>query len=47
MSGSYDPQLNLIYWDAGNRVPLFVGDNREGDNLYTDSIVALDIDTAR
>ena len=47
MSGSYDPQLNLIYWGTGQPSPDFVGDNREGDNLYTDSIVALDIDTGK
>ena len=47
MSGSYDPQLNLIYWGTGQPTPDFVGDNREGDNLYTDSIVALDIDTGK
>jgi alcohol dehydrogenase (cytochrome c) len=47
VSGSYDPQLNLIYWGTGQPSPDFVGDNREGDNLYTDSIVALDIDTGR
>ena len=40
VSGSYDPQLNLIYWGTGQPTPDFVGDNREGDNLYTDSIVA-------
>jgi len=47
VSGSYDPQLNLIYWGTGQPSPDFVGDNREGDNLYTDSIVALDIDTGK
>ena len=47
VSGSFDPQLNLIYWGTGQPSPDFVGDNREGDNLYTDSIVALDIDTGK
>ena len=47
VSGSYDAQLNLIYWGTGQPSPDFVGDNREGDNLYTDSIVALDIDTGK
>jgi alcohol dehydrogenase (cytochrome c) len=46
VSGSYDPTLNLSS-GAPDSVPDFVGDNREGDNLYSDSIVALDIDTGK
>jgi alcohol dehydrogenase (cytochrome c) len=42
MNGSYDPELNLVYWGVGNPNPDFDTDAREGDNLYTDSVVALD-----
>ena len=45
ITGSYDPDLNLIYWGVGNPNPDFFGGNRRGDNLYTDSVVALDADT--
>jgi alcohol dehydrogenase (cytochrome c) len=38
--GSYDPELNLVYWGTGN--PYGPGNARAGDNLYTGSIVALD-----
>lgn len=47
MTGSYDPDLNLIYWGVGNPAPDFYGDSRKGANLYTDSIVALDADTGK
>ena len=47
MTGSYDPEQNLIYWGVGNPSSDFYGENREGDNLYTDSIVALDADTGK
>jgi alcohol dehydrogenase (cytochrome c) len=45
ITGSYDPEANLILWGTGNPSPLFNGDVRPGDNLYTDSLVALDADT--
>jgi len=45
MIGSYDPGLDLVYWGTGNPSPDFNGDERSGDNLYTNSIVALDADT--
>jgi alcohol dehydrogenase (cytochrome c) len=45
--GSYDPGLNLLYWPIGNPWPDFYGGDRPGDNLYTDSILALDPDTGR
>jgi len=45
MSGSYDPELNLLYWGTGNAGPQMFGDDREGDNLYAASLVALDADT--
>ena len=45
MTGSYDPELNLIYWGTGNPNPDYYGDDRLGDNLYTTSIIAIDADT--
>ncbi len=45
--GSYDPELNLVYWGVGQPYPDYDGDAREGDNLYTDSVVALDPDTGK
>lgn len=47
MTGSYDPALNLTYWGTGNPGPDWNGDARKGDNLYTDSVVALDPDTGK
>jgi alcohol dehydrogenase (cytochrome c) len=46
-TGSYDPDLNLVYWGVGNPGPDWNGDGRPGDNLYTDSVVALDPDTGK
>ncbi len=47
-AGTYDPELNLIYWPTGNPGPNdFDGRNREGDNLFSCSVVALDTDTGR
>jgi alcohol dehydrogenase (cytochrome c) len=45
VTGSYDPALNLTYWGVGNPGPDWNPDQRPGDNLYTDSVVALDPDT--
>ena len=45
LTGSYDPDLNLIYWGIGNPGPDFNPAQRLGDNLYSDSVVALDADT--
>ena len=47
MTGTYDPELNLLYWGTGNPNPVLVGDERLGDNLYTCSIVALNPDTGK
>ena len=47
VTGTYDPDLNLIYWGVGNPGPDFNGDVRLGDNLYSDSVVALDADTGK
>ena len=44
-TGTYDAELNLIYWGTGNPNPDFYGADRSGDNLYTNSLVALDADT--
>ena len=41
LSGSYDADLNLLYWAVGNPCPDFNGAERKGDNLYTDSVLAL------
>ena len=45
--GSYDPVLNLVYWGTGNPGPDWNPAQRPGDNLYTDSVVALDPDTGK
>lgn len=47
VTGSYDPQLNLTYWGTGNPGPGWNGDRREGDNLFTNSVIALDADTGK
>ncbi len=47
LTGSYDPELHLVYWAIGNPSPDFNGDVRKGDNLYTDSVVALDLNTGK
>jgi len=47
MPGTYDPELNTIYWGTGNAAPDFDGTVRPGDNLYTSSLVALDPDTGK
>ena len=44
---TYDPDLNLIYQGTGNPCPDFDGAVREGDNLYTDSIIAVDVDAGQ
>ncbi|MEO7652315.1 MAG: PQQ-binding-like beta-propeller repeat protein, partial [Bryobacteraceae bacterium] len=47
VTGSYDPSLNVIIWGTGNPSPDWNGDARKGDNLYTDSAIALDADTGK
>jgi len=47
MTGTYDPDLNLIYWGTGNPTPVLNGKVRPGDNLYTCSIVALNPDNGK
>src|SRR5207247_1216872 len=46
ITGTYDPELNLVFWGTGNPGPDMDGDVRLGDNLYSCSIVALDADDA-
>jgi alcohol dehydrogenase (cytochrome c) len=43
--GAYDPELDLLYWTTGNPAPDWNGDARLGDNLYSDSVLAIDPDT--
>ncbi|MFN0165625.1 MAG: pyrroloquinoline quinone-dependent dehydrogenase [Bryobacteraceae bacterium] len=47
LSGTFDPDLNLLYWPTGNPWPDFYGGNRKGDNLYSCSVVALNLDTGK
>jgi acido-empty-quinoprotein group A len=47
MTGTFDPELNLLYWGTGNPNPVLAGEGRPGDNLYTCSIVALNPDTGK
>jgi alcohol dehydrogenase (cytochrome c) len=42
MPGTYDPELNTLYWTTSNAAPDFVGDSRPGDDLYTACVLALD-----
>jgi alcohol dehydrogenase (cytochrome c) len=46
-TGSYDAATNLTFWGAGNPGPDWNPDQRPGDNLYSDSVVALDADTGK
>lgn len=47
MPGTYDPELNSLYWTTSNAAPDFVGDTRQGDDLYTACVLALDPDTGK
>ena len=47
MPGTFDPELNTIYWGTSNPCPDFDGDDRPGDDLYTDSVLALDPDSGK
>ena len=47
ITGTYDAELNLIYWGTGNPGPGMDGSVRAGDNLYTCSLVAIDADTGK
>jgi alcohol dehydrogenase (cytochrome c) len=45
MTGSYDPKLGLLYWGTGNPNPDYYGADRQGDNLFTNSILAIESKT--
>ena len=47
MPGTYDPELNLVYWGTSNAAPDFDGSVRPGDDLYTACVLALDADTGK
>jgi alcohol dehydrogenase (cytochrome c) len=47
MTGTYDPDLNLLYWGTGNPTPVLSGKTRPGDNPWTCSIVAVNPDTGK
>jgi alcohol dehydrogenase (cytochrome c) len=47
ITGTYDPDLNLVYWGTGNPTPVLKGGTRPGDNLYTCTIVALNAETGK
>jgi alcohol dehydrogenase (cytochrome c) len=47
MTGTYDPELNLVYWGTGNPTPVLNASTRPGDNPYTCSIVALNPDSGK
>ena len=47
MTGTYDPETNLIFWGTGNPNPVLAGAGRMGDNLWTCSIVALNPDNGK
>ena len=44
LTGTFDPDTNLSFWGTGNPGP-WIGDQRAGDNLYTNSVIALDVTT--
>jgi alcohol dehydrogenase (cytochrome c) len=47
MTGTYDAATDTLLWPTGNPCPDFNGDERKGDNLYTDSVLALDPKTGK
>jgi alcohol dehydrogenase (cytochrome c) len=47
LPGTYDPETGLVYYGTGNPGKDFVGTDREGDNLYTDSLIAFDPKTGK
>jgi alcohol dehydrogenase (cytochrome c) len=46
-TGSYDPSTDLLYWGVGNPSPVFSGDVRPGDNLFTNCVLALHASTGK
>ena len=47
LTGTYDPETDTVFWPTGNPYPDTDGSQREGDNLYTDAVVALDAKTGK
>jgi PQQ-dependent dehydrogenase (methanol/ethanol family) len=47
LTGTYDAKANLLYWTTGNPCPDYNGDERKGDNLYSDSVLALEPETGK
>ena len=45
LTGTYDPETGLLYWTTGNPCPDYNGDERKGDNLYSDSVLAIKPET--
>lgn len=47
VTGVFDPDTNLLYWGTGNPGPDFIGDARQGDNLYSESLIAVNADSGK
>jgi alcohol dehydrogenase (cytochrome c) len=47
LTGTYDPELDLLYWPTGNPCPDYNGDERQGDNLYSSSVLAIEPDSGK
>jgi PQQ-dependent dehydrogenase (methanol/ethanol family) len=47
MTGTFDPETNTVFWGTGNPYPALDGDQRKGDNLYSDAVVALEAATGK
>jgi alcohol dehydrogenase (cytochrome c) len=47
VTGTFDPELNTLYWGTGNPNPDYYGEDRKGENLYTCSLIAIDADTGK
>ncbi|MDX1980760.1 MAG: PQQ-binding-like beta-propeller repeat protein [Bryobacteraceae bacterium] len=47
MTGTFDPETNTVFWGTGNPYPAMNGDQRKGDNLYSDSVIALEAATGK
>jgi alcohol dehydrogenase (cytochrome c) len=47
MTGTFDPESNLLFWGTGNPAPVLAGEMRQGDNLYTNCLLAIDPETGK
>lgn len=47
LTGAFDPELRLVYWGVGNPSMNFNGAVRPGDNLYSNSVIAVNVDTGK